>query len=119
MSRLLNSEARSNLLKSLPLWYFSQASTQSVSGVRDTISRNFVFSDFSGAWGFMSRVALVSEKLNHHPEWCNVYNKVSVTLTTHDAGGLTVLDAELASSIERIAKECGVHAPVPSNPTLL
>ena len=63
---------------------------------RDAIQKTFQFSDFNEAFGFMSRVALVAEKLNHHPEWFNVWNRVEITLTTHDAGGLSTLDLELA-----------------------
>lgn len=63
---------------------------------RDAIQKTFQFSDFNAAFGFMTRVALVAEKLNHHPEWFNVWNRVEITLTTHDAGGLSALDLELA-----------------------
>jgi 4a-hydroxytetrahydrobiopterin dehydratase len=63
---------------------------------RDAISREFVFADFTQAFAFMTQVALAAEKRNHHPEWSNVYNTVSVTLTTHDAGGLTEKDIDLA-----------------------
>ncbi|KPV77745.1 uncharacterized protein RHOBADRAFT_24301 [Rhodotorula graminis WP1] len=70
------------------------------------LSRNFRFKDFSEAWGFMSRVALAAEKLNHHPEWSNVYNRVSVALTTHDKGNsLTALDVKLAERINKILGE--------------
>ena len=71
---------------------------------RDAISKTFTFKDFNEAFGFMSRVALVAEKMDHHPEWSNVYKTVSVTLSTHDAGGLTELDAKLAEAMDRIAK---------------
>lgn len=67
------------------------------------IARHFVFADFSAAFGFMARAALVAEKLDHHPEWSNVYNRVEVRLTTHSARGLTALDFELARAMERIA----------------
>lgn len=70
---------------------------------RDAISRNFRFRDFNAAFGFMTRVALVAEKLDHHPEWSNVWNRVTVTLTTHDAGGLTELDVKLAEAMDRLA----------------
>jgi 4a-hydroxytetrahydrobiopterin dehydratase len=63
---------------------------------RDAITREFVFADFNRAFAFMTQVALAAEKADHHPEWSNVYNKVRVTLTTHDAGGLTQKDLELA-----------------------
>ena len=70
---------------------------------RDAIERTYVFADFSEAWGFMSRVALVAEAMNHHPEWRNVYRSVEVTLATHDAGGVTELDLELAKAMDRLA----------------
>lgn len=72
---------------------------------RPAISRNFTFANFSEAFGFMTRVALEAEKLNHHPEWFNVYKRVDVTLSTHDAGGLTRLDFRLAAAMDRIAGE--------------
>ena len=68
------------------------------------ISRNFEFSDFKAAFAFMTRVALAAEKADHHPDWSNVYNKVNITLTTHDAGGLTLKDFELARFIDDVAK---------------
>jgi 4a-hydroxytetrahydrobiopterin dehydratase len=68
----------------------------------DTISRDFKFKDFSEAFGFMTRVALLAQAADHHPEWRNVYNKVSITLTTHDAGGLTARDVALATAIDRL-----------------
>jgi 4a-hydroxytetrahydrobiopterin dehydratase len=64
------------------------------------LHKSFRFKDFVDAFGFMSRVALAAESLNHHPEWCNVYNTVVIDLSTHDAGGLTALDFTLASRIE-------------------
>lgn len=67
------------------------------------IERRFAFADFSEAFGFMSRVALAAEKLDHHPDWSNVYKTVTVKLSTHDAGGLTALDFELAARIDHIA----------------
>ena len=70
---------------------------------RDAISRTFTFRDFNGAFGFMTRAALVAEKLDHHPEWFNVYDKVEVTLATHDAGGVTERDIELAAAMDRLA----------------
>lgn len=69
----------------------------------DTITRTFQFPNFVQAFGFMASAAIVAEKMNHHPEWSNVYNKVSVTLTTHDAGGLTDLDFELANKMSELA----------------
>jgi 4a-hydroxytetrahydrobiopterin dehydratase len=70
---------------------------------RDAITRKFVFKDFSEAFGFMARAALVAEKLDHHPEWSNVYKTVEVTLSTHDAGGLTELDVKLAEAMDKLA----------------
>ena len=69
----------------------------------DAITKTFRFKDFSAAWGFMSRAALVAEKLDHHPEWSNVWNRVEVMLTTHDAGGLTQLDIDLAEAMDALA----------------
>lgn len=68
---------------------------QTVAG-RDAIAKSFQFADFNAAFGFMTRVALAAEKLDHHPEWFNVYNRVDITLATHDAGGVTDLDVQLA-----------------------
>jgi 4a-hydroxytetrahydrobiopterin dehydratase len=70
---------------------------------RDAISKTFAFRDFNEAFGFMTRAALVAEKLDHHPEWFNVYKTVTVTLSTHDAGGLTELDIKLAETMDRLA----------------
>ena len=70
---------------------------------RDAITRKFVFKNFSEAFGFMSRAALMAEKLDHHPEWFNVYKTVEVTLSTHDAGGVTELDIKLAEAMNRFA----------------
>ena len=70
---------------------------------REAISKRFTFTDFNQAFGFMTRAALVAERMNHHPEWFNVWNKVDVTLATHDAGGLTKLDIELAEAMDKIA----------------
>ena len=71
---------------------------------RSAITRTFKWSDFNEAWGFMSRVALIAEKMDHHPEWTNVWNKVDITLSTHDAGGLSALDFKLAAAIDAVAK---------------
>ena len=70
---------------------------------RDAISKTFVFRDFNEAFGFMTRAALMAQKLDHHPEWFNVYKTVTVTLSTHDAGGLTELDIKLAETMDRLA----------------
>ena len=67
------------------------------------LTAEFVFEDFSQAWAFMTEVGLLAERKNHHPEWTNVWNKVEVTLSTHDAGGLTALDLTLAEAMDRIA----------------
>ena len=82
-------------LKSLPAWTRATG--------REAISRSFKFSDFNEAFGFMTRSALVAEQLNHHPEWFNVWNRVDVTLATHDAGGVTELDLKLATAMDQIA----------------
>lgn len=70
---------------------------------RDAIAKRFEFADFSAAFGFMARVALKAEAMDHHPEWFNVYNTVDVTLSTHDAGGVTGLDVALAKFMDEIA----------------
>lgn len=70
---------------------------------KDKLHREFGFDDFVRAFGFMSAAAIVAEKMDHHPEWSNVYNKVTVDLTTHDAGGITELDFELASAMSALA----------------
>jgi 4a-hydroxytetrahydrobiopterin dehydratase len=74
-------------------------------GERDAIAKTFRFSDFNSAFGFMCRVALMAEKLDHHPEWFNFYNRVEVTLATHDADGVTELDVTLAQFMDAAAKE--------------
>jgi len=96
MAQKLNAETRKNALARLAGW-------SEVDG-RDAITKKFVFKDFNEAFGFMTRSALVAEKLDHHPEWFNVYNQVEVTLATHDAGGVTDRDLELATAMDRIAK---------------
>jgi len=70
---------------------------------RDAIAKRFVFADFNAAFGFMAQVALVAEKMDHHPEWTNVYKTVDVTLSSHDAGGVSERDIKLAEAMERIA----------------
>ena len=72
---------------------------------RDAIAKKFVFADFNAAFGFMTRVALLAEKLDHHPEWFNVYKTVDVTLSTHDAGGVTELDVKLAEAMDKMATQ--------------
>jgi len=69
------------------------------------ITRGFLFTDFNAAFGFMARVALAAEKFDHHPEWANVYNRVDITLTTHDAGGLSARDIALARQIDAITRD--------------
>jgi 4a-hydroxytetrahydrobiopterin dehydratase len=69
---------------------------------RSAIAKKFQFADFNEAWGFMSRVALLAESQNHHPEWSNVWNRVEITLSTHDAGGLSARDVRLAEAIEKL-----------------
>jgi 4a-hydroxytetrahydrobiopterin dehydratase len=100
MAERLSTEARKQALKGLPGW-------TEISG-REAIGRTFVFKDFNEAFGFMSRVALVAEKRDHHPEWRNVYKTVEVVLATHDAGGVTALDVELAKTMNAIAEQLGV-----------
>jgi 4a-hydroxytetrahydrobiopterin dehydratase len=95
MAQKLTAEARKAALAKLADW-------SEVSG-RDAISRKFTFKDFNQAFGFMTRAALVAEKMDHHPEWLNVYKTVEVTLSTHDAGGVTELDVKLAEAMDRIA----------------
>jgi len=72
-------------------------------GERDAIVKTFRFADFNAAFGFMTRVALLADKLDHHPEWFNVYNRVEVLLATHDADGVTALDVQLAGFMDEIA----------------
>jgi 4a-hydroxytetrahydrobiopterin dehydratase len=95
MAEKLSGEARKSALARLKGW-------REVAG-RDAIARTFVFKDFNEAFGFMARAALVAEKLDHHPEWSNVYKTVEVTLSTHDAGGLTELDIKLAETMDKLA----------------
>lgn len=92
----LDSAARAAFLSQYPAW---REIAQ-----RDAIARAFQFKDFSEAFAFMARVALLAEKMDHHPEWFNVYNKVNVTLATHDAGGVTDKDIAMATAMEGFAK---------------
>ena len=96
----LTAEMRKSALQGLPGW----AETPG----REAIGRTFTFKDFNEAFGFMSRAALVAEKNDHHPEWRNVYKTVEVILATHDAGGVTARDIELAKAMNAIAKQLGV-----------
>jgi 4a-hydroxytetrahydrobiopterin dehydratase len=95
MAEKINVDARKAALTKLNGW-------SDVPG-RDAITKKFVFKDFNQAFGFMTRAALVAEKMDHHPEWFNVYQTVEVTLSTHDAGGVTELDVELAEAMNKIA----------------
>jgi 4a-hydroxytetrahydrobiopterin dehydratase len=95
MAQKLTGDARKAALAKLAGW--SEVKD------RDAITKTFVFRDFNEAFGFMTRAALVAEKLDHHPEWFNVYKTVTVTLSTHDAGGLTERDIKLAEAMNRLA----------------
>ncbi|MEM5470724.1 4a-hydroxytetrahydrobiopterin dehydratase [Hoeflea sp. AS60] len=95
----LDSTAISEKLAAVSSWEIDAGET--------ALSRTFKFADFSEAFGFMARAALVADKLDHHPEWKNVYRTVDVRLTTHDAGGLTDLDFDLAIAMDRIASGTG------------
>jgi 4a-hydroxytetrahydrobiopterin dehydratase len=80
---------------------------------RDAIRKSYHFGNFSEAWGFMSRMALLAEKMDHHPELFNVYNRVEVILSTHDAGGISERDIRLAQAIDEIAPERDPRPPLP------
>ena len=95
----LDGPARAQALRELAAW-------KEVEG-RDAIARSLRFADFNAAFGFMTRVALMAEKLDHHPEWSNVYGRVEIVLTTHDAGGLSARDVALARFIDSIARQQG------------
>ncbi|KRE06184.1 pterin-4-alpha-carbinolamine dehydratase [Bosea sp. Root381] len=92
MPKRLGHEARDEALATLTGWKLVEG--------REAISKRFVFRDFSEAFGWMTRVALLAERMNHHPEWSNVYRTVEVTLSTHDAGGLTELDVKFARALD-------------------
>jgi len=92
MVEQLNAAERAGLAAALPEWKLVEG--------RDAITRAFRFRDFSEAWGFMARVALQAEAQDHHPEWFNVWNRVEITLSTHDAGGLSARDIRLALAID-------------------
>ena len=92
MAKQLNDVERANLGTTVPHW--TPPSTS------DAIRREFKFADFNEAWGFMTRVALLAEKFDHHPDWSNVWNTVRIELTTHDAGGLSDNDVKLAKAID-------------------
>jgi 4a-hydroxytetrahydrobiopterin dehydratase len=80
---------------------------------RDAIRKTYHFGTFGEAWGFMSQVALLAEKMDHHPEWFNVYNRVEIVLTTHDAGGVSERDIRLAHAVDEIAPARDKHAGLP------
>jgi len=90
----LSEAERSQLLADHPEWSLARDGK--------AIERSFKFADFNEAFGFMTRVAMLADKADHHPEWFNVYNRVEITLTTHDAGGLSRRDAEMAAAIEAL-----------------
>ena len=92
MATLLTTDQRQQLTTTLPLWTLSD----------DRLKRDLEFRDFVEAFGFMSQVALLAESRGHHPNWSNVYNRVSIELTTHDLGGLSDLDAGLAAAIDAL-----------------
>lgn len=91
----LDEAERAEALDGLADWDYDDA--------RDAISRRFVFADFNEAFAFMTRVALLAEKMDHHPEWSNVWNRVDILLTTHDAGGLSTRDVVMAEAIDAFA----------------
>ena len=91
------------VLALLPAW-------RARGGDRPAIERRLVFADFNAAFGFMTRVALLADKVDHHPEWFNVYNRVEVVLTTHDADGVTRRDLDMARFIDEAAAAMGVQA---------
>lgn len=97
MVEQLSEAERAEALDLLPYWDHDEA--------RDAIVRRVSFGDFAEAFGFMARVAILAEKADHHPEWSNVYNRVEILLTTHDAGGLSHRDVELAAAIDGILEE--------------
>lgn len=90
----LSEAERAEALDALDEWDYDEA--------RDAITRTFTFADFSQAFAFMTRVALLAEKADHHPEWSNVWNRVDILLTTHDAGGLSARDVKLAKAIDAL-----------------
>ena len=95
MPTKLDETQRKTLAARLPGWKMADG--------RDALQKTFKFADFSAAFGFMARAALAAEKMDHHPEWSNVWNRVEVTLSTHSAGGLTELDVKLAEAMDQLA----------------
>ena len=96
MTAKLTGKARATALATIKSW-------KKIRG-RDALQKDFKFTDFNQAWGFMTRVALAADKADHHPEWSNVYNKVEIVLSTHDAGGISAKDVALAKFIDSVAK---------------
>lgn len=96
MVEQLSEAERADALDDLAEWDYDET--------RDAITRRFTFKDFSEAFAFMTRVALLAEKADHHPEWSNVWNRVDVLLTTHDAGGLSHRDVEMANAIDALVE---------------
>jgi 4a-hydroxytetrahydrobiopterin dehydratase len=94
MVQKLNEDERASLLARFPEWQYEPE--------RDAVGRRLNFDDFAQAFGFMTRVAIVAEKMDHHPEWYNVYNRVEIVLTTHDCDGLSQRDADLMQAIEKM-----------------
>ncbi|MGV3457007.1 4a-hydroxytetrahydrobiopterin dehydratase [Sphingomonas sp.] len=94
MVEQLSQAERDDALEGLPEWDHDDA--------RDAITRSFTFDDFSQAFAFMTQVALLAEKADHHPEWSNVWNRVDILLTTHDAGGLSGRDIDMARAIDAL-----------------
>ncbi len=97
MAEKLDRNTVQNKINDLPGW--------TLAADRDAIVKTYTFGDFTAAFAFMTRCALVAEKMNHHPEWFNVYNRVEVTLNTHDAGGITELDLKLAAAMNKFAAD--------------
>ena len=95
MIEALSEAERTEALEGLPEWDHDEA--------RDAITRSILFADFIEAFGFMTQVALIAERMNHHPEWTNVYNRVDILLTTHDAGGISPRDIDMATAIDASA----------------
>lgn len=102
MIEQLSDEERADMLDRLDEWDYDEA--------RDAISRQFLFADFSECFAFMTRVAMLAEVQGHHPEWANVWNRLDIVLTTHDAGGLSVRDVAMAEAID------AMFDPIASDP---
>lgn len=94
MTEKLSDTERTDALKTVPDWHYEASGK--------AITRRFAFDDFSQAFGFMARIALLAEKAGHHPDWSNAYNKVTISLSTHDAGGLSSKDIDLAKAIDAL-----------------